>query len=163
VTTWLTRKLYSRTPVWVLLIFIFAPLIGVIAALSVRITVEGRLPGCARCVSERRQFRLQLAGAWIAVGLIATGAIAANSGALAWLLLLAAFAALFFSFSGDYFRVRGAVSSDQYWVELKGASEPFVREINHALHAPAPVVQPASYAPTASGWGTATADYFSPL
>jgi amino acid transporter len=153
--------LHTRTPAWVILGLIFSLLIGLLVALSVRKTVAGRLPGCAVCISDRRRYRLQRAGAWTVALLVAAGTVVADSAALALLMLVVTVGALLFSFSGDYFRVRGTLSSDQYWVELKGASEHFARQIDQALHAAAQPVHRA-HAQTSTGWVTANPGYYPP-
>lgn len=145
-TRWSDRKFYSRTPVWAVALAVFGLLIAALVAQAIRKTVEGRLPACEQCDTDRRRFVGIVLGAWAADVLLLVASVAGHSGGLLMLWLLATVVALVVSFTGDRDRVSGYVSMDEHWVDLKGASDGFTTAINQALHVPAHLYAPATAA-----------------
>lgn len=139
-TGMLPRKLYSRTPVWVLLLIPLGLLIAAIVALAIRSDINGRLPSCGLCAADRRRFVRRVWAGWgivvlLPVSAVGLSAVGVESGFLFALLFLAIPAALIFSFSFDSFRVRGRFSKDRLWVELKGVSDEFAGTLDAARRA----------------------------
>ncbi len=139
-----SRTMYTASPLWILILFLFAALIAVIVAIAIRGTIEGRLPGCASCAVDRRRFVNRRRAGWAVVvslplAAAGLGAIGVEGGALLALMFLAIPAALVFSCCGDLFRERGHLSKDRMWVELKGVSPEFARTIDGALRSIPPL------------------------
>jgi hypothetical protein len=139
VTQRIRRRFYSNPPWWLIILAPFTLLIVVIVAMAIRKTVEGDLPGCETCSTDRRRFVTRVWIGWAAcLGLIILAAFAPTSPVLLiWLLVQ--IAVLIETFRGDSYRVRGKASTDGHWVELVGADEQFVRELAHALAAYQPL------------------------
>lgn len=134
------RKLYTRTPVWVLLFIPLGLLIAAIVAIAIRSGIDGRLPSCGSCAEDRRRFVTRVWAGWGVVVLLPVSAaglstMGVESGFLVALLFLAIPSALIFSFSFDSFRVRGHFSKDRLWVELKGVTEEFAGTVDAARRA----------------------------
>lgn len=129
------RTFYTRTPWWVILIVLASLLVGLIVALAIRKTLHARLPECARCAQEHRQFRTITAALWGATVVLLVLAVSLSSGGLGLLCFLVGVVALIWSFAGRR-QVQGFLTTDQAWVDLKGVSDEFAGAINGALQAP---------------------------
>lgn len=142
------RTFYTRTPAWVILIALASLLVGAIVALLIRKEVKGPVPECARCRTVRTRFRLGVLLVWgaLAAALFPLAEVGNGVGFLVWfgLLLLV----LGFSASGSTWRVRGTLSKDLLWVELRGVEVHFVQAVQARMAAAAvPVSQPYGATP----------------
>ena len=143
------RTFYTRTPPLLYLLLLASVLLFVIVALIVRKTIPGALPGCAQCASERSRYVLSVSGAWGAC--LALFIVAGFAASLALVVLggVGVVFAAVWSCIGDRLRVRGSLSTDQAWVELRGANETFTDQIERALRgtpqAQIPAVVQAGY------------------
>lgn len=124
-----SRKIYTKTPAWVYVLILVSPLICAIVAMVVRKTVPGRLPACARCGIDRRNFVLSVVGGWVAAFTVLFVGAGMSSAELIILGFLGLVAALIWSFSGDLRRVRGNATSDVVWIELRGVCAEFQQEV----------------------------------
>ena len=125
--------MFTATPPWVWLLVLVSLLIAAIVALAIRRSTDGYLPGCERCLSDRRRFIGTVVGG-LSVGflLFAVGAAASSAG----LLVLGSVifvAALLGSLCGDQFRVRGRLRKDLLWIELRGTAPAFAAEMARGL------------------------------
>ena len=134
------RDFYTKTPAWLLPVFLLALLLALIIALAMRTTVKGQLPACERCGKERRTFLAYAWGSWGAATVLWGVAVYRASGVVALLATVVTLAAIVVSVLGDRFRVTGVVSKDRRWVELKGTSEGFSRAVAEALQGGQPAV-----------------------
>jgi hypothetical protein len=144
------RTFYTPTPPWVWLLVLVSLLVAAIVALAIRTSLPGHLPGCARCVSDRRVFVGSVLGGLTAGVLLFVAGVAAASGVLVGLGMLVVAAALLGSMCGDQFRVRGRLRKDKSWIELSGTAPAFAAEMVRGLqqaHAASPAPQPAYAAP----------------
>lgn len=145
-TTTRRRSFATPTSPWLYLVLLGSILVFVVVALILRKSVEGPIPECALCPSERRNYVMSVLGAWISsLALIISGGFAGSS---SFLVLggIAAAAALVWSCLGDLLRVRGSLSRDHMWVCLRGLHESFAGELDRATniaHQPAPAVAQA--------------------
>jgi hypothetical protein len=125
------RTFYTPTPFWIAILAIFTLLIAAIVAHGMRKEVVAQLPSCQQCTQDRRRFKLMAVGLWLL--LIPTFVLAASSDVGVLLFFVLMIGALVFSFCGDQFRVRGSLTPDLAWVELKAVDEAFASEINQAV------------------------------
>jgi hypothetical protein len=127
------RTFYTRTPPLLYLLLLGSVLLFAIVALIIRKTVEGTLPGCAQCASERRRYLLSVLGAWVAS--LALFVFAGFTASLPLVVVggIAVVAAVVWSCLGDQLRVRGSLSNDQVWLDLRGANESFAKQIYQAV------------------------------
>jgi hypothetical protein len=144
------RTFYTRTPPWLYLLLLGSVLLFAIVALIMRKTVEGALPGCAQCAGERRRYVLSVLGAWVAS--LALFISAGFTASLALIVVggIAVVAAVVWSCLGDQLRVRGSLSKDQVWLELRGVNESFAMQIDQAVQGATPAPIPA---PAPTGYG----------
>jgi hypothetical protein len=135
------EKFGSKTPTWVYLLILVALLLAAIIAEAIRKRVEGPVPTCDQCAADKRTFRLQVAGVWIAdLVLMVIGAAGSAVALVAWLALT--LFALVFSFMSSRYRVQGTVSGDGLYVELKDVDSAFASECHRRMAGgqPQPVV-----------------------
>jgi uncharacterized membrane protein YdcZ (DUF606 family) len=128
-----SRKIHTKTPPWIYVVMLASPLIGVIVAMCVRKTVPGRIPACARCRTERRNYVLSVIGGWVAAFAVLFAAAAMSSTPLVLIGILGLFAALIWSFCGDIRRVRGNATKDVTWIELHGVCPEFRQEVEQGV------------------------------
>ena len=112
------EKFGSKTPSWVYLIALFTLLVGAIIAEAIRKRVEGPVPVCDQCVRDKRTFRLQVTGLWVADFVLVGVGMSGSAVALLGWLVLTVFA-LVYSFMTSRYRVQGTVTDDGLFVELK--------------------------------------------
>jgi hypothetical protein len=142
----ISRKFQTRTPVWVVVLIILSLLIAVLVAMALRKTVTGQLPGCAECDRERSRFRSKVAGGWVATTLVWLVSLVTLNAFLLLVALVATLFALVFSFSEGY-GVRGFLTQDQLWVQLKGLSPAFVNAVQAGPPQASPVPVPTDAGP----------------
>jgi hypothetical protein len=143
------EKFGSKTPSWVYLLILVALLLAAIIAEVIRKRVEGPVPICDQCAADKRTFRLQVAGVWVAdLVLMVVGAAGSAVALLAWLVLT--LFALVFSFMTSRYRVQGTVSDDGLFVELKNVDSAFAGECHRRMAGgePQPVVGGATLGTT---------------
>jgi len=136
-TTTRWRTFWSPLPIWLFL------LVGVLASFF-RKKLVGPVPECGQCGHERQRFRFAVGGVWLLVTLLLFVLPAvipsAAVGFAIWLLL--AVAAVLFSFAGEQWRVRGVLTKDQLWLELKGVHPYFAHAVHTQMSAAMQPVQP---------------------
>jgi|GEM_PF-2112018 len=129
----LKRSMFTATPPWVWLLVLVSLLIAAIVALAIRRSAVGHLPGCERCVSDRRRFFGAAVGGLSAGLLLFVLGAAAASDVMLLLGLLVFVVALLGSLCGDQFRVRGRLRKDLVWIELRGTAPEFAAEVARGL------------------------------
>ena len=132
----LKRTFYTRTPGWVYLLIVLSLAVAAIVSLAIRKSARGTLPGCDRCVAERRRFVWSAVGGWVlALGILfpALGADGRAAGLVAAFGLLLLIAAFGWTLSGDRVRVRGHLRKDLVWLDLTGVSPEFASEVRAEL------------------------------
>jgi hypothetical protein len=144
-TTTRKRTLYTRIPPWFLLLLIGSVLLFLIVVLLTRKTIEGPMPACDRCTTERRRYLRSVAGGWVGCLLLFIAAGFSSNVAVLVLGGIAVVAALVWSCLGDVLRVRGWLSKDQVWLDLKGVSPVYASAIQLAARA-------ASQQPPMAAW-----------
>ena len=130
------RKFYTRTPAWLLILCAVSLAVPVLVALALRRSIEGSLPACASCTSERKTFVMRCVASWAATLVILLAAAALGNPSLLLLWLLATAGALVFSFAGDGSRVIGDLEKGRQMVQLRGIAPPFAQALAAALHRP---------------------------
>ncbi len=132
-----SREFVTRTPGWVYLLIPFGLLVAALVQMALQKKVKGPVPECPQCRSRRRTYNLLLAALWIGAlaALIATGVT--SNGALAVLWLVLQIAAIVWVFQGGRFMLKGTLSKDQIWVELRRVDERFVQAVQARMAATA--------------------------
>jgi len=144
------RKFYSQTPPWLYLLLLGSVLLFLIVVLATRKTVEGSLPECARCSSERRRFLWSVLAAWFASLGLFIGAGFTASLALVVLGGAAIVAAAVWSCIGDRLRARGWLTKDEVWLDLRGVDASFANQIRQAVQG---TPQPSALPVAQAGYG----------
>jgi hypothetical protein len=159
-TSFRQAKFYTRAPLWTYALIPLGLLVFAIVTLTMRTTVPSRLPACGRCSADRRRFIAGVISLWVATVAIIVLGVQLSSDALVILGFFAIIFDLIACFTGDYFRVRGHVTQDLAWVNLRGVDDAFAAAISNALRPAPPVPAPTastpigSPAPTAAYYGT---------
>ena len=150
------RTLYTRIPPWFLLLLLGSVLLFLIVVLLTRKTIEGPMPACDRCTTERRRYLRSVAGGWVGSLLLFIAAGFSSNVAVLVLGGIAVVAALVWSCLGDVLRVRGWLSKDQVWLDLKGVSPVYASAIQLA-------VRSASQQPPMAAWQQPVAAWQQPV
>jgi hypothetical protein len=130
-----TKKLtfYTKPPLWAYLLIVVGVLVAVIVILVLRKQVTGNAYECDECLRAQRRFRALVISAWVLdIGLL-LAASADSSGVAVLLWLVVTVAALVYSFTGATHRIRGFLTTDQVWVDLKNADAGFAAAVQQRM------------------------------
>jgi hypothetical protein len=133
-----TKKLTFSTkpPMWTYVLILVGVLVAVIVMAVLRKQVSGDAHECDKCVQARRRFRAIVIAAWVFdIGLL-LAAGGSDIAVIAWIVWT--LGALIYSFTGATHNVRGFLSPDRTWVEIKNADPGFAAAVQERMAAASP-------------------------